>query len=207
MAASTFAPFFEQVPGIRLRDPLAQWLGAAQGGVIDYSYADAVRLAGHSCPTVASAYWLCVRSLQTLYPDTLPVRGQIEVQLREALDEGTTGVVASVVTLLTGAAGEGGFKGIAGQFVRRHRLSFGAPIAAELCFTRIDTGARVLAQADLKNVPADPRAPALMQRCIRGEVSEAEHAEFAQLWQDRVRRLLLEHAHDDAVFKIVAAQR
>ena len=108
MAASTFAPFFEQVPGIRLRDPLAQWLGAAQGGVIDYSYADAVRLAGHSCPTVASAYWLCVRSLQTLYPDTLPVRGQIEVQLREALDEGTTGVVASVVTLhdLTGVARE-----------------------------------------------------------------------------------------------------
>ena len=55
---TTFPAFFEQVPGITVHDPLADLLGAAQGGLVHYGYADAVRLAGHSCPTVASAYWL-----------------------------------------------------------------------------------------------------------------------------------------------------
>lgn len=31
-------------------DPLAEFLGAAEGGLIEYGYADAVKLAGHSCP-------------------------------------------------------------------------------------------------------------------------------------------------------------
>ena len=39
-----------------MRDPLARFLGAAEDGVIEYTYADTVKLAGHSCPTVASAY-------------------------------------------------------------------------------------------------------------------------------------------------------
>jgi len=34
-----------------LRDPLAELLGAAEGGIVEYRYADAVKLAGHSCPT------------------------------------------------------------------------------------------------------------------------------------------------------------
>ena len=32
-------------------DPLAALLGAAEDGRLEYHYADAVRLAGHSCPT------------------------------------------------------------------------------------------------------------------------------------------------------------
>jgi hypothetical protein len=53
-----FPAFFDQAPVLRLHDPLAQLLGAATDGVIEYRYADAVRVAGHSCPTVAGA-WLC----------------------------------------------------------------------------------------------------------------------------------------------------
>ena len=41
---------------IAMHDPLAEFLGAAEGGRLDYSYADAVKLTGHSCPTVAGAY-------------------------------------------------------------------------------------------------------------------------------------------------------
>ena len=62
-----FPAFFEQVPSITLRDPLAELLGSVDGGLMTYGYADAVRLAGHSCPTVASAYWLGVRAIQALY--------------------------------------------------------------------------------------------------------------------------------------------
>ena len=102
-----FPAFFDQVPRITLRDPLAELLGSAGGGLLSYGYADAVRLAGHSCPTVASAYWLGVRALKALYGDELPTRGHIQVSLREPLETGTTGVVASVLGLLTGAAAKG----------------------------------------------------------------------------------------------------
>jgi hypothetical protein len=51
-----FPDFFSDAPRIAVRDPLAEFLGAADGGVIEYRYADVVKLAGHSCPTVASAF-------------------------------------------------------------------------------------------------------------------------------------------------------
>jgi len=199
---STFPTFFEQVPGITLRDPLADLLGAAQGGLVHYGYADAVRLAGHSCPTVASAYWLGVRALHALYGEAVPQRGAVAVELREAQYEGTTGVVASVLGLLTGAAGDGGFAGLGGQFVRRGLLRFNVPIETELRFTRTDTGQAVLAQAHVQEVAGDPKTRRLMQLCLTGQASAEERAEFGRLWQDRVRRILLEHAHDAAVFEI-----
>ena len=51
-----FPEFFDSAPVVRVRDPLAAFLGAARDGVLEYRYADAVKLAGHSCPTVASAF-------------------------------------------------------------------------------------------------------------------------------------------------------
>jgi CRP-like cAMP-binding protein len=38
--------FFDAVPAIVVADPLAETLGAAEGGLIEYRYVDAVRLAG-----------------------------------------------------------------------------------------------------------------------------------------------------------------
>lgn len=49
----SFPAFFDDAPEIRVRDPLAAFLGSAEDGVMTYRYADAVRLAGHSCPVVA----------------------------------------------------------------------------------------------------------------------------------------------------------
>jgi len=199
---TTFPAFFEQVPGITVHDPLADLLGAAQGGLVHYGYADAVRLAGHSCPTVASAYWLGVRALRALYGEAVPQRGMVAVELREAQDAGTTGVVASVLGLLTGAAGDGGFAGLGGQFVRRGLLRFNVPIETELRFTRTDTGQSILAQAHVQEVAGDPQTRRLMQLCLTGQANAEERAEFGRLWQDRVRRILLEHGHDDAVFSL-----
>lgn len=194
--------FYERVPAIVLRDPLAQLLGAAAGGVLRYGYADAVRLAGHSCPTVASTYWLTHRALGLLYPDELPVRGLVEVSLPEPAGAGTTGVVGAIAGLLTGAAGEGGFHGLAGQHVRRGLLRFGVAQSTALVFRRTDTGTRVHAEAHLKHVAGDPRTMPLMQRCLAGQASADERAEFGRLWQERVERILLEHAHDDTVFRL-----
>ena len=108
----TFPDFFNDAPVICLRDPLADLLGAAADGVIEYRYEDVVRLAGHSCPTVAGAYLSARIALRSLYADAMPERGGITVHMPSPETEGTTGVVAQVLTLLTGATAQGGFKGI-----------------------------------------------------------------------------------------------
>lgn len=177
--------FFDRMPSIVVRDPLAEFLGAADGGRLEYSYADAVKLTGHSCPTVAGAYLATLEALRALYADALAERGGIRVELRARLDEGVAGVVASVATLLTGAAGEGGFKGIAGRFERRGLLSFGAPIATDLRFTRRDTGAAV--EVNVRH--GAPMAPALrgaLAQALEPEASNAELQAFAHGWQARV---------------------
>ena len=56
-----FPEFFDKAPVVSLRDPLAVFLGASGSGKFTYSYADAVKLAGHSCPTVAGAYLMVRR--------------------------------------------------------------------------------------------------------------------------------------------------
>ncbi|HMU18135.1 MAG TPA: hypothetical protein PKC95_11890, partial [Thauera aminoaromatica] len=111
MSSERFPAFFDQVPRLVVRDPLAEFLGAAEGGVFEYGYADAVRLAGHSCPTVASAYALAHHAMTRLFCGELPVRGMVQVGFQHPLDEGVTGVIAAVVGLLTGSAQDGGFKG------------------------------------------------------------------------------------------------
>jgi hypothetical protein len=63
-------------------------------------------------------------------------------RLRADRLSGVTGVIASVVTLLTGATHDTGFKGLAGQFDRRKLMYFLADIGDEMRFTRTDTAPR-----------------------------------------------------------------
>ncbi len=195
--------FYAAVERLRVRDPLADFLGAAEDGILEYGYEDAVRLAGHSCPTVGSAYVLTCRALAALYPDELPERGGVEVAFRNPVDEGVTGVVASVVTLLTGAAGTGGFKGLAGRFVRRERMQFGADVPLAMRFKRLDSGVAVDAESDPGRVPADPEMSMLIGRCVQGQADTHERRRFGTLWQERVARIVVDHARDPEVFRIV----
>lgn len=204
---STFPAFFDEAPVLRLQDALADFLGAARGGVLEYRYADVVRLAGHSCPTVASAFLMTRAALRALYPQGQPRRGELRVELREAADEGVTGVIGNVAGYLTGAAGEGGFHGIGGRFVRRGLLAYGVPMESQMRVTRLDTGESVGVSADLHRVPGDPRTGELMGRCLRSLASEEERQAFGTAWQDRVRRLLLEHADDPEVIVLTRVEQ
>lgn len=197
--AAVFPEFFERAPRIVVSDPLAAFLGAAKDGVIEYRYADAVRLAGHSCPTVASAFLMARAALASLYPDRLPERGGVRVQLAQDASEGVTGVIGNVIALVTGAAGDGGFHGIGPHFDRRGLLTFGAAQAQPVTFTRIDTGAQVSVAVRAELVPGDPRLRELLPRCVAGTATPSEAAEMRELWQQRVRRLLLEHCDDPQV--------
>ena len=203
--AMNYPDFFNAVPRLKLRDPLAAFLGAFDAGVIEYGYLDAVKLAGHSCPTVASAYWMTRQALHALYGAELPERGAIRVEFREDSLSGVTGVIANVVAMLTGATHDTGFKGLAGRFDRRQLLFFNADVPLEIRFTRTDTGDKVDVAANLQAVAGDPDAPALMRRCLGGDASAEDARRFAAAWQERVRRILLEHGDDPQVFVVSRA--
>ena len=182
--------YVARVPAITLYDPLAAVLGAPEDGLIEYAFTDAVKLAGHACPTVAGAWLATVRGLKALYGDETPIRGDIAVALPETIEEGVAGVIASIATLLTGAAGTGGFKGLGGQYGRRNLLVFGTQGVAGIRLTRRDTGASVDCVVRLHKVAGDPRMGQLLPNVILGTASAAESRLFRELWQDRVSRIL-----------------
>lgn len=191
-----YPSFFDQAPVITVHDGLAEFLGACDDGIITYRYVDAVRLAGHSCPTVAGAFLLTRRALALLYPNQTPERGAVQVRFASPVDEGVTGVISSVASLITGAAGRGGFKGIGRNFRRQDLMYFGCAIEGEVSFERLDNGASVNLSVQLSRVEADPRTGTLLRRLLEGVASPEEGTEFAGLWQDRVRRILVDHADD-----------
>ena len=193
-----FPEFFAAAPTVTLRDPLAVFLGASRSGAITYAYCDAVKLAGHSCPTVAGAYLMVRAGLAHLYGDALPERGGVEVYLRDGREDGTTGVIAAVATLLTGAAPETGFGGIGAdhRFGRRGLLQFDAPIDGLLALRRRDTGRGVMLDLDTAAVPPADEMRMLFPKAVAGRADDEEQARFAALWQDRVERMLMEHADD-----------
>lgn len=199
----SFPEFFAQAPRVHVHDPLAELLGAADGGLIEYGYEDAVRLAGHSCPTVAAAWLMACASLRALYPDGPAERGGVTVTMHSPENEGTTGVIAQVFTLLTGAAANNGFRGIGGRFARHGLLRYdGEKPDAVASIRRDDTGVTVDVAMDLSSVPPAPQMRALMMQALAAEASSTMRNAFAEVWQDRVRRLLLEHADDPAVIRV-----
>jgi hypothetical protein len=205
--AMPFPEFFAAIPAVVVRDPLAELLGAAAGGLIEYRYADAVRLAGHSCPTVAGAWLMTSRALVALYGNATPVRGDIAVALGEPEAAGVAGVMAAIAGLLTGAAGSGGFKGLGGRHARRGLLRFGTAGVAGMRFTRQDTGATVDCRLRLESIPADPRLGPLLASILADRTDDSVRRDFARLWQERVRRILIDHGSDPALVDLQPAHR
>lgn len=197
-----YPDFFDQAPAITVHDGLAEFLGACTDGMITYRYVDAVRLAGHSCPTVAGAYLMTRRALELLYPDATPERGAVQVRFAAALDEGVTGVIGSVVGVITGASGAGGFKGIGGNFRRQNLMHFASGNSGEVCFERSDNGASVQLTTQVNRVEADSRTNTLLRKFLEGLSNPDDVREFAILWQERVRRILIDHADDPNLFAV-----
>ncbi|MGB6103162.1 MAG: hypothetical protein WBF88_04855 [Pusillimonas sp.] len=195
----SYPAFFDSAPGITMQDPLSELLGAATNGIIEYSYSDVVKLAGHSCPTVAGAYLMTRNALKALHRDTLPKRGGIRVEFRDNALDGVTGVIANVVGFITGATVDTGFKGLAGQYDRRNLMSFGAPIDGEIRFQRLDTQESIVVDFHAKIVPAPPTLMPALNGILKGQADQAARDEFAHDWQERVRQILAHADHPDLV--------
>jgi len=183
--------FYSQIAPIKLYDPLSDFLGAFTQGVLEITYLDCVKLAGHSCPTVAGAYLMAAKGLDALYGDTLPQRGSIKVEMKENENVGVTGVTANIISFILGAGGAGGFKGIQGNFSRDNLLFYGAPIGSEVRLTRLDTMQSVNLSYDPSLIKADEKMMPLMGKNLKGLATEEEKKIFQTLWQKRVEEILL----------------
>ncbi len=197
-----YPAFYDDIPPITLRDPLADFLGATTAGEIEVRYLDAVRMAGHSCPTVAGAWLMAGRALGELYGTETPERGGIQVQMKDEPGDDVCGVIASVFTLITGAAAGGGFEGLAGQYSRRGLLSFGHgssgpdAVTGVARFVRVDTGRSVTVAYSHASVPAEPDMMPLLQKRLSGQASPDDEARFLELWTTRIKAILLAHGEN-----------
>ena len=185
----SYPDFFNTIEDIKLQDQLSLILGAFDKGEYEISYLEVVKAAGHSCPTVAGAYIMTNAALSVLYPDSRAVRGNIKVEFEESLEEGVAGVIANVISQITGATDKSGFKGLQGQFARHSLMSFNADINSSARFTRVDTNKSVDVSYNPNEVKPNPAMMPLMQKLGSGEASPQDVKAFGEMWQDRVKRI------------------
>lgn len=183
----TYPQFFNKIPTIKLQDDLACLLGAFEDGLIEFSYLDVVKSAGHSCPTVLGAYLLTLEGLKALHENEIPKRGNILVEFKENQTVGVAGVIGSVITNITGSTTTNGFKGLAGKYDRNHLMNFEKDInGASVRFTRLDTQKSVDVFYNPSSVLPHSDMNFLMQKCMQGSATNEEKVEFGKYWQQRV---------------------
>jgi hypothetical protein len=198
-----FPKFFDEVPGITTFDPLALTLGTVEDGIIKFRYTQIVKSAGHSCPTVAGAYLMTLKALDALYPDTPAVRGEIKVEFKEDLEDGVAGVIANVISNITGATDKSGFKGLNGNFARHSLMKFNSDISSSARFTRVDTGKYVDVIYNPSIIPPNPKMRELMGHVIAQNATKEQIKEFGELWQERVKRILIDNIDNKEMINIL----
>lgn len=204
--AKAFREVLTQVEPILFKEPLAGTLGAltSEDNVIEYTFIDTVKMAGHACPTVAAAYLCCQLALERLYPDAVPVRGEVAVTVHGEPDEGVFGVMGQVFSFLTGAAPHSGFRGLGHKFRRKDLLRFepGGSEPGAICFEfeRSDTHEAVLVtyRPGLVPVPAGgERMARLLEKVVWDAARDEERKEFQDLWMERVQLMVAERRDID----------
>jgi hypothetical protein len=198
-----FPEFFSKVPGITTFDPLALTLGTVGDGIIKFKYTQIVKSTGHSCPTVAGAYLMTLKALDALYPDTPAIRGEIKVEFKEDMRDGVAGVISNVITNITGATDESGFKGLNGRFARHSLMKFNANINSSARFTRIDNNKSVDVYYNPGVVSPKPKMQELMSLVMTQNASKEQIKEFGELWQERVKRILIDNFDNQEMIKVV----
>ncbi len=165
------------------------------------SYADVVKIAGHSCPTASGAYRIVQLGLDALYPDGYPVRGDVDVLAGGPKDDPTYGVMARLVSYVVGAAEEDGFGGLAGGYgSRKDLLRFGdiKEDGPTFVFTRTDTNESVRVTYHVGDVPEAGGAGRYLQKLLDETATVAEREAFSEAWHGRVGTVLT----DDDLFTV-----
>lgn len=184
-----YPEFFDKIETIKLKDELSEFLGTFDSGIVEFSYLDIVKQAGHSCPTVAGAYLMLLEGLKVLYKEETPKRGEIFVSFKEDSQEGVAGVIASVATHITGATQSLGFKGIGGNFIRHNLMKFNDNISSNMKLQRLDTGYTVEIFYDPSSIKADILQKQLMQKIMQQTATQEDKQKFGEVWQKRVEEI------------------
>jgi len=194
--------FYKTVEPIAMLDPLASTLGAIEEGEpIYYFYADCIKLAGHACASVSSAFQMTKVALKALYGNELPVRGNITVRYAGERTDGANGPIGQVIQYLTGAAIETGFHGLAGRFVRSDKFVYDEELGDSVekglmaIYTRTDNNKSVAVYANPSVIPLSDEESAgasYMPKVITGSASAQEKEKFFVFWQGKNRKILLE---------------
>ncbi len=98
------------VPPIRMYEPFFELFEQRDRPAL-YKYREALKLVGHSCGATSGGWVITKRALEVLYPDEIPVRGDIRIYAPGAESEWNLGVIGEVITYITGAAPATGFSG------------------------------------------------------------------------------------------------
>jgi hypothetical protein len=207
-----FRDFLKEVKPIKFKEPLAETLGAfeGEGAVLEYTFIDLIKMAGHACPTMAGAYLCCQRALEKLYSNEIPVRGEISISVYGEPDEGVYGVMGQAFSFLTGAAPTTGFRGLGHKFKRKDLLKFNPekidPEAMCFEFRRLDEDKAVLVKFYPREVPfpkeKQERLAELLEKVIWEAAKEEERKEFQELWMEKVRDMLLGRKEIDRWLKL-----
>jgi hypothetical protein len=198
----TYPDFFDSIPSIELTDPLSAVLGTFANGDVEISYLEVVKGAGHSCPTVGGAYLMTYHAIKALFPEERATRGAISIKMQDDLEEGTTGVVANVISYITGATDKSGFKGLAGNFARHSLMSYNQDVQ-NIRFTRNDTNQSVDIIYNPSSIAPDPKQGPLIQMILQGKANDEQKQEFGKLWQDRVKRIMVDNFDSKEVIQVV----
>jgi formylmethanofuran dehydrogenase subunit E len=207
-----FRDFIQLVEPIKLKEPLAKTLGAftSDEAVLEYSFIDAVKLAGHVCPTVTGAYMICQEALTRLYEGEIPVRGEITITVYGEPDESVYGVMGQVFSFLTGAAPQTGFKGLWNKFKRKDLLKYVSEKidseAMSFIFERMDKQQSVLISFYPYKIPFPTdkamRMKELLEKVIWEAANDQEQREFQDLWMERVKLMIVGRKDIDSWLKI-----
>ena len=180
-----YPKFFDGIEHIVLKDKLGAFLGTSEEGIIEISYLDIVKMAGHSCGTVSGAYLMALKGLKELYGQDFPQRGEIKVELSGTLSD-NTGVTALVLSNITGATSDMGFMGIQGEYNRRGLMFYGVDIQSDVRFTRLDTNKSI----DVTYVPMKVVNPKqILQSVIGTNATEENKKTFPKRWQEMVKTI------------------
>jgi hypothetical protein len=191
-----------KTPSIILHEPLYDFFGFNSDGKAEFTFSDAVKIAGHACPTVAGAFLMTYQGLKALYGDETPVRGDIELLYLKSESEGVTGVIATVMGSIVGASGVGGFKGLGGQFARNNRVHFNQKITSNVAMRRIDTNKLVNIDYHPEIVSGDPRTSPLLSKILSEQATPNDMSEFQRCWNQRLEKILALGSQKSELIKI-----
>jgi hypothetical protein len=197
-----FPAFYNEIPSIKFFEPLSDVLGSSSNGVVEFSFKDAVKIAGHGCPTVGGAYLMVFYGIKKLYGDEVPVRGNIEIHISDPIDSGSTGVVGMVAGSIVGAAEKGGFKGLGGQFSRNNSLFFNASFDGDMKLRRKDNGQTVIMEYHPEIVSGNPEMGIYLKKVLDKTASEDEKALFQKMWNDRLKKIMVDEFNNSKLVLI-----